>query len=101
MVGKKETNVSKDSTPAEPVPAPETPEAPKVEAPDTTPPPAEPAKNTDGLLSVAEVVDQVLAGRWGSTAKTASNRLEAVGYDVAAVAEEFERRKAAGAPSAF
>lgn len=53
------------------------------------------------LLSVEEVTSQVLAGHWGSTAKTAANRLEAVGYDVEAVAIEFERRKKAGAPSAF
>lgn len=54
-----------------------------------------------GLYSIEEVTSQVLAGRWGATAKTASNRLEAAGYDIEAVAVEYERRKKAGAPSAF
>lgn len=53
------------------------------------------------LLSVAEVTQQVLDGRWGNSVATAKNRLEAAGYDVDLVAEEYARRKQGGAPSAF
>lgn len=53
------------------------------------------------LLSVEDVTSQVLAGQWGPTAAIAAERLEAAGYDMAAVSREFARRKEAGAPSAF
>lgn len=55
----------------------------------------------EALYSVEEVTRQVLAGRWGSSAKTAANRLKAAGYDLEAVEAEYARRKAGGAPSAF
>lgn len=53
------------------------------------------------LKSVEDVTSEVLAGRWGATAKIAEERLDAAGYDVDAVAAEFKRRKEGGAPSAF
>lgn len=53
------------------------------------------------LLSIKEVTSQVLSGRWGPSVTVATQRLEEAGYDVDQVAEEFARRKAAGAPSAF
>lgn len=53
------------------------------------------------LLSVEDVTSQVLAGRWGASEEVAGKNLHAAGYDVSAVAAEFSRRKAGGAPSAF
>lgn len=53
------------------------------------------------LLSVKEVTGQVLAGRWGPNFATASEKLSNAGYNVEEVWEEFARRKAGGAPSAF
>lgn len=53
------------------------------------------------LLSVKDVASEVLAGRWGVTFAIAQVKLEAAGYDVDAVWEEYNRRKAGGAPSAF
>lgn len=53
------------------------------------------------LLSIQDVTNQVLSGRWGPTQEIAVGRLAEAGYDVRAVAEEFKRRKDGGAPSAF
>lgn len=53
------------------------------------------------LLSVEEVTEQVLAGKWGPNEEVAGERLRAAGYDLQAVAEEYKRRKDRGAPSAF
>lgn len=55
----------------------------------------------DDLLSVQEVTGEMLAGRWGSTAASAMEKLGTAGYDTDAVWAEFQRRKAGGAPSAF
>jgi len=58
-------------------------------------------EDTKNLLSIQQVTEQVLAGTWGPNVNVAGQRLQEAGYDVKAVAEEFARRKAAGAPSAF
>lgn len=53
------------------------------------------------LLSIKDVVHEMLGGRWGSSAAQAMGRLRDAGYDTDAVWAEFQRRKAGGAPSAF
>lgn len=73
-----------------------TPSAEPTPAPDTAPP----AEKKE-LLSIEEVTSQVLAGRWGATEAVAVDKLSEAGYDLDAVSEEYARRKAGGAPSAF
>lgn len=53
------------------------------------------------LKSVDEVAQEVLNGTWGTNAKTVAEKLSEAGYDVLEVEKEFNKRRAAGAPSAF
>lgn len=53
------------------------------------------------LKSVEDVTSEVLAGHWGPTFAAAQEKLDKAGYDVDAVWEHYNRRKAGGAPSAF
>lgn len=53
------------------------------------------------LKSVEDVAQEVLHGNWGPNAATVSERLHAAGYDVLEVEKEYNKRKAAGAPSAL
>lgn len=100
MASKKESNVTapKDETQNDPKPtaAPPTPPAPEVEETKT-----EPEVHASKLKTVQVVTSEVLAGNWGPTFAAAQQKLDEAGYDVDEVWAEFQRRKSAGAPSAF
>jgi hypothetical protein len=53
------------------------------------------------LKSTEDVAQEVLNGNWGHNAQTVSQRLHEAGYDVLEVEKEYNRRKAAGAPSSL
>lgn len=53
------------------------------------------------LKSIDEVTQEVLHGTWGTDAKTVAEKLSEAGYDVLEVEKAYNKRKAAGAPSAF
>jgi hypothetical protein len=57
-------------------------------------------KNKSNLLSVEDVADEVLRGRWGNPVDS-RRRLTESGYDADAVEAEVKRRKERGAPSAY
>ena len=53
------------------------------------------------LKPIEDVAQEVLNGSWGPNATVVSQRLHDAGYDVLEVEKEYNRRKAAGAPSAL
>jgi len=62
---------------------------------------AKPKLSRDNRKSSDEVINEVLAGRWGAPGEDRKTRLEDEGYDYDAIQFGVNKRIGAGAPAAY